>query len=129
MHCYDYRTKYKIAQHEIVEFTTYITNLRLTDTWKGMTQQFLSLLKEKLHLLDSLLEESDKLPETTCIVFHQQAVESIPDLQHVSIMDTVWHQKTGSFGTLSYQSHFDLHKSSAYHYGITVNSAINCNRA
>ena len=116
-------------QHEIVELTTYITNLRLTITWKRMTQQFLMHFKEKLHLLDSLVEESNKNPQTTHIVFLLQAVESIPDLCQVCIMATVWHQKTGSSRTLSCQSYYDLLKSTAYHHGITVNSAVKCHRA
>ena len=35
--------------------TTYITNLSLTDSWKGTTHQFLSHFKEKHCLLDSLI--------------------------------------------------------------------------
>ena len=97
--------------------STYITNLRRTDTWKGMTQQFLTHFKEKLHLLDSLAEESDNIPKTTCIVFLPQGVESIPDLRQVHVMDTVWHQKTGSLGTCSYQNYDDLLKSAAYCHG------------
>ena len=77
---HDCHTKSEMAQHEIVELITYITNLRLTDTWKGMTQWFLTQIKEKLCLLDSLVEESDKIPKNTHIVFLQQVVESIPDL-------------------------------------------------
>ena len=37
-----------MAQHEVVELTTYITNLRLTNSWKGMTPQFLTHFKQKL---------------------------------------------------------------------------------
>ena len=70
-----------MAQQEIVELTSYITNLRLTDTWIGTTQQlFLTHFKEKLCLLDPLVEESDKIPKTICIVFLQQAVEFISNL-------------------------------------------------
>ena len=29
------------AQHEVVTLTTYITNLSLSDSWKGTTRQFL----------------------------------------------------------------------------------------
>ena len=69
-----------MAQHEIVELTTYIINLRITDTWKGTLQESLTHFKKKLCLLDSLVEESDKIPKTTCIVFLQQVVESILDI-------------------------------------------------
>ena len=78
-----------MAQHEIVELTLYITNLWLTDTWKRTTQQFHTHFKGKLCLLDSLVEESDKIPKTTHIIFLQQVVESIPDLCLVCVMDTV----------------------------------------
>ena len=60
-----------MAQHEIVELTTYISNLRLTNTWTETTQQFLTHLNLKLWVLDSLVEESDKISENTCIVFLQ----------------------------------------------------------
>ena len=126
---HDYHNKSKMAQHEIVELTTYTNNLRITDTWKGTTQQLPAHFKEKLCLLDSLVEESNEFPETTCISFLQQAVESIPDLCQVHVMDTVWHQETGSSGTLSYQIYYDLLRSAAYHHHITTNSAIKCCRA
>ena len=61
----EYHMKSAMAQHEIVELTMYITNLWLTDTWKGMTQCFLTHFKEKLHLFDSLVEEYNKIPKTT----------------------------------------------------------------
>ena len=43
-----YHTESNDAQHEDVTLTTYITNLSLTDSWKGTTRQFLSHFKEKL---------------------------------------------------------------------------------
>ena len=54
-----YHTKSNEAQHEVVTLTTYITNLSLTDSWKGTTRQFLSHFKEKLRLLDSLVPDTD----------------------------------------------------------------------
>ena len=61
--------KANVAQHEVVMLTTYMTNLSLTDSWKGKTRQFLSHFKEKLRLLDSLVPDIDKLPETVSITF------------------------------------------------------------
>ena len=90
-----------------------------------MTQQFLTHFNDNLILLDSLVEESDKIIETTHIVFLQQAVKSITDLCQVHVMDTIWHQKTGLSGTLSYQSYYELLKSATYCHNITVNSAVN----
>ena len=44
---HEYYTKSEMAQHEIVELTTYITNLRLTDTWKGQHNSSLHISKRK----------------------------------------------------------------------------------
>ena len=46
-----YHTQSNMAQHEVVTLTTYITNLSLTDSWKGTTRQFLCHFKEKLRLV------------------------------------------------------------------------------
>ena len=61
-------TNSEMAQHAIVELTSYITNLHLTDTWKGTTQQFLAHFNEKLCPLDSFVPYSDHLPESTWLV-------------------------------------------------------------
>ena len=42
---HNYHTKSEMAQHEIAKLTTYITNLRLTNMWKWMTQQFIMYLR------------------------------------------------------------------------------------
>ena len=64
-----YHTQSNVEQHEVVTLTTYITNLSITDSWKGTTRQFLSHFKEKLRLLDSLVPHADKIPETVRISF------------------------------------------------------------
>ena len=46
-HCH---TQSNVAQHEVVTLTTYITNLSLTDSWKGTTRQFLSHFKGKTQI-------------------------------------------------------------------------------
>ena len=70
-----YHTMSNVAQHEVVTLTTYITNLSLTDSRKGTTGQFFSHFKEKLRLLDSLVPDTYKLPETVRITFLQRAVQ------------------------------------------------------
>ena len=40
-----YHAESNVAQHEVVTLTTYITNLRHTENWKGTTCQFLILYK------------------------------------------------------------------------------------
>ena len=69
--------------------------------------------------MDSLVEQSNKIPETTHIGFLQQAVQSVPDLYKVHVMDMGWHQKTGL--SLHYQSYYDLPKSAAYNHDIIIN--------
>ena len=64
-----YHMESNVAQHEIMNVTTYITNLSLTEHWKGITHQFLSHSKEKLFLLDSLVPDTDKTQKTVKITF------------------------------------------------------------
>ena len=66
-----YHTQSNVAQHEVVTLTTYITNLSLTNSWKGTTRQFLSHFKEKLRLFDSLVPDTDKIPETVRIISYR----------------------------------------------------------
>ena len=84
-----YHTKSNVAQHEVVTLTTNIINLSLTDSWKGTTRQFLSHFKEKLRLLDSLVPDTDKLPETVRITFLQRAVQHNHDLRQIHVLDSV----------------------------------------
>ena len=53
-----YHTQSNVAQHEVVNLTTYITTLNLADSWKGTTRQFLSHFKAKLRLLDILVPDT-----------------------------------------------------------------------
>ena len=76
-----YHTQSIVAQHKVVTLTTYITNLSLTDSWKGTTRQFLSHFKEKLRLLDSLVPDTDKIPDIVRITFLQSAVQQNHDLR------------------------------------------------
>ena len=93
-----YHTQSYVAQHEVVTLTTYITNLSLTDSWRGTPRQFLSHFKEKLRLLDSLVTDTDKIPETVRITFLQRAVQQNHDLRQIHVLDSVWRSKTGSTG-------------------------------
>ena len=91
-----YHTQSNVAQHKVVTLTTYITNLNLTDSWKGTTRQFLSHFKEEIRLLDSLVPDTDQIPETVRITFHQRAVQQNHDLRKIHVLDSVWRSKTGS---------------------------------
>ena len=50
-----------------VQTPTYVTNLKLTDNWRGTTTQFLLHFKEQLWLLDSLVLMDEQLPDSTRI--------------------------------------------------------------
>ena len=93
-----YHTQPNFAQHEVVTLTTYITNLSLTDSWKGTTRQFLCHFKEKFRFLDSLVPNTDKIPGTVRITFLQRAVQQNHDLRQIHVLDSVLWSKTASTG-------------------------------
>ena len=113
-----YHTKSNVAQHDIITLTTDITNLTLNDSWKGTVRQFLSHLKEKLRLLDSLVPVSDQLPETTRITFLQRAVQQNHDLRQIHVMDSVWRFKTESTDTLTFETYYNLLWDAAHQYDL-----------
>ena len=67
-----YHTESNVAKPEVVTLTPYITNLSLTDSWKGTTHQVFHHFKEKLHLLDRRVPDTEKIPETARITFYQR---------------------------------------------------------
>ena len=115
---YYYHTQSNDAQHEVVTLTTYITNLSLTDSWKGTTRQFLSHFKEKLRLLDSLVPDTDKIPETVRISFLQMVVQQNHDLRQIHVLDSAWRSKTGSTGQFTFEVYYDLLWNAAYQHDL-----------
>ena len=111
-----YHTQANVAQHEVVTLTTYITNLSLTDSWKGTTRQFFSQFKEKLRLLDSLVPDTDKIPETVRITFLQRAVQQSHGLGQIHVLDSAWRSKTGSTGKFTFDIYDDLLWNAAYQH-------------
>ena len=109
-----YHTQSNVAQDEVVTLTTFITNLRLTESWKGTTRQFLSHFKEKLRLLDSLVPDTDKIPATVRIMFLQRAVQQNHDLRQIHVLDSVWRSTTGSTGKFTFEVYYDLPWNAAY---------------
>ena len=103
-----YHTESNVAQHKIVTLSTYTTNLSLSDSCKGTTCQLLSHFKEKLHLLDSLVPGTDKIPKTVRITFLQRAVQKNHDLRWIHVLDSVWRSKTGSTGKFTFEVYYDL---------------------
>ena len=113
-----YHTKSNVAQHDIITLTTDITNLTLNDSWKGIVRQFLSHFKEKHRLLDSLVPDSDQLPEVTRITFLQRAVQQNHDLRQIHVMDSVWRFKTESADALTFETYYNLLWDAAHQYGL-----------
>ena len=113
-----YHTKSNVAQHDIIALTTEITNLTLNDSWKGTVRQFLSHLKEKLRLLDSLVPVYDQLPETTRLTFLQRAVQQNHDLRQIHVMDSVWRFKTDSTEALTFDTYYNLLWDAAHQYDL-----------
>ena len=110
-----YHTKSNVAQHEVVNLTTYITTLSLNDSWKGTTRQSLSHFKEKLRLLDSLVPDTDKLPETARITFLQRAVQLNHEIRQIHVLDR---SKTGSTEQFTFEVYYDLLWDAAYQYDL-----------
>ena len=70
---------------------------------------------DQLHLLDSLVDSGEKLPDNARVTFLESAVESVPDLRCVKITDNVLQAQLGSTRPISYRSYFDLLKDAAFH--------------
>ena len=89
------------SRAEINRITNYLTNIKLDDTWRGTNASFLIHYNDQLHLLDSLLDSVEKLPDNARVTFLESAVESVPDMQHVKITDNVFQAQLGSTRPIS----------------------------
>ena len=70
---------------------------------------------DQLHLLDSLVDSGEKLPDNARVTFLESAIESVPDLRRVKITDNVLQAQLGSTRPISYRSYFTLLKDAAFH--------------
>ena len=70
---------------------------------------------DQLHLLDSLVDSDENLPDNARVTFLESAVDSIPDLRCVKITDNVLQAQLDSTRPISYRSYFDLLKDAAFH--------------
>ena len=100
---------------EINRITKYLTNIKLDDTSRGTNESFLMHYNDQLHLLDSLVDSGEKLPDNARVTFLESAVESVPDLRRVKITDNVLQAQLGSTRPISYRSYFDLLRDAAFH--------------
>ena len=103
------------SRAEINRITKYLTNIKLDDTWRGTNESFLMHYNDQLRLLDSLVDSDEKLPDNTRVTFLESAVESVPDLRCVKIIDNVLQAQLDSTRPISYRSSFDLLKDAAFH--------------
>ena len=103
------------SRSEINRITKYLTNIKLDDTWRGTNESFLMHYNDQLHLLDSLVDSDEKLPDNTRVTFLESAVESVPDLRRVKITDNVLQAQLDSTRPITYRSYFDLLKDAAFH--------------
>ena len=103
------------SRAEINRITNYLTNIKLDDTWRGTNESSLMHYNDQLHLLDSLVDSDEKLPDNTRVTFLESAVESVPDLRRVKITDNGLQAQLNSTRPISYRSYFDLLKDAAFH--------------
>ena len=98
---------YELHQHhpdsessraEVLRLITYVANL--TDNWRGATTQFLLHFKEQLRLLDSLVPMDKQVSYSSKMAILQRAVEGVPDLRRVRILDDVMTAKSWSSTTI-----------------------------
>ena len=74
--------------------------------------------KEKLHLSDSVVPDTDKIPETVRITVLQQAVQKNPDLRQIHVLDSVWRSKIGSTGKFTFELYYVLLWNAAYQHDL-----------
>ena len=103
------------SRAEINRITKYLTNIKLDDTWRGTNESFLMHYNDQLHLLDSLVDSGENLPDNARVTLLESAVESVPDLRRVKITDNVLQAQLDSTRPISYRSYFDLLKDAAFH--------------
>ena len=106
----NYHTESNVAQHDVVSLITYISSHSLTDSWKGSMHQFLS----HLHLLGSLVPDTDKTHKTVRITFLERAVIKNHDLRQIHILGSVRRSKTGFTGNFTFKVYYDLLWNAAY---------------
>ena len=69
-------------------------------------------------LLDSLVPDTDKIPETMRITFFQRTVQKSHDLRQIHVLDSVWRSKTGSTGKFTFEVYYDLLWNAAYQHDL-----------
>ena len=78
----------------------------------------LMMVKEKLRQFDSLVPDTDKLPETVRISFLKEAVQWNPDLRQIHVLDSLCKYKEGSTGQLPFELYYNLPWNAAYQHDL-----------
>ena len=69
-------------------------------------------------MLDSLVPDTDKIPETVGITFLQRAGQQNHDLRQIHVLDSVWRSKTGSMGKFTFKLYYDFLWNAAYQHDL-----------
>ena len=69
-------------------------------------------------LLDSLVPDTDKIPETVRIIFLQRDVQKNHELRQIHVLDSVWRFKTGSTGKFTIEVYCDLLWNATYQHDL-----------
>ena len=69
-------------------------------------------------MLDSLVPDTDRIPETVKITFLQSAVQQNHDLRQIHVLVSVWRSKTGSTGKITIEVYYQLLWEAAYQYDL-----------
>ncbi|KAL7576901.1 hypothetical protein ACA910_006665 [Epithemia clementina (nom. ined.)] len=91
----NHHTNSEMAKREVLRLQKYITHLKLDESWRGTTRQFLLHFQEQLRLLDKLVSPSKRIPDHTRMTFLMTAVELISDLRQVKTLDSMISTQSG----------------------------------
>ena len=69
-------------------------------------------------MLDSLVTDTDKIPEAVRITFLQRAVQQNHDLRQIHVLDSVCISKTGYIEKLTLEVYYDLLWNAAYQHDL-----------
>ena len=69
-------------------------------------------------MLESLVPDTDKIPETVRITFLQRAVQQNNDLRQIHVLDSVSRSKTGSTGKFTLEVYYDLIWNAAHQHDL-----------
>ena len=85
-----------------------LTEIHILKVGLPFREMFSSCNTFQLHLLDSLVPDTDKIPETVRIPVLQRAVQKNHDLRQIHVLDSVWSSKTGCTGNFTLEVYYDM---------------------